>query len=97
MAADKAPDHVSSMRLNDEIQLQRLRVFKATIRTVQDIVNNLLGSLQLALYEADGQLSGEMLALVDRMIQEAAVKLRTLADLETITEKEMAIGMGIDY
>jgi PAS domain S-box-containing protein len=32
-------------RLNDEIQLQRLRVFKATMRTVQDIVNNVLGSL----------------------------------------------------
>ena len=30
------------IRLNDEIQLQRLRVFKATMRTVQDIVNNLL-------------------------------------------------------
>jgi PAS domain S-box-containing protein len=84
-------------RLNDEIQFQRLRVFKATIRTVQDIVNNLLGSVQLVHLEAEGQLSAEMLTLVDRMIQEAAVKLKTLGDLETVTEKEMAIGLGIDY
>ena len=40
-------------RLNDEIQLQRLRVFRATIRTVQDIVNNLLNSFQLIRIEAE--------------------------------------------
>ena len=84
-------------RLNDEIQLQRLRVFKATMRTVQDIVNNLLNSLQLVHLEAEGQLPAEMLTLVDRVIQEAAVKLKTLGDLETVKEKEMAIGLGIDY
>jgi hypothetical protein len=38
-----------------------------------------------------------MLTLVDRMIEEAAMKLRTLGDLETVTEKEMSIGLGIDY
>jgi PAS domain S-box-containing protein len=84
-------------RLNDEIQFQRLRVFKATMRTVQDIVNNLLGSLQFVHHEAEGQLSADALTMIDRMIQEAAVKLRTLGDLETVTEKEMAIGLGIDY
>jgi PAS domain S-box-containing protein len=84
-------------RLNDEIQRQRLRVFKATIRTVQDIVNNLLSSLQLAHLEAEAQLPAEMVTLVDRMIQEAAVKLKTLGDLETVNEKEMGIGIGIDY
>jgi hypothetical protein len=31
------------------------------------------------------------------VIHEAAVKLRALGDLETIKEKEMAIGLGIDY
>jgi PAS domain S-box-containing protein len=83
--------------LNDEIQLQRLRVFKATMRTVLDIVNNFLNSLQLVHLEAEGQLPAEMLTLVDRMIQEAAVKLKTLGDLETIKEKEMEMGPGIDY
>jgi sigma-B regulation protein RsbU (phosphoserine phosphatase) len=84
-------------RLVDEIQLQRLRVFKATIRTVQDIVNNLLNAFQLVRLEAEGQLPAEMLTLVDRMIEEAALKLRTLGDLETVKEREMTIGLGIDY
>jgi PAS domain S-box-containing protein len=84
-------------RLNDEIQLQRLRVFRATIRTVQDIVNNLLTSFQLIRVEAEAQLPAEMLTLVDRMIHEAALKLRTLGELETVKEKEMTIGLGIEY
>ena len=84
-------------RRNDELQLQRLRVFKATMRTVQDIVNNLLNALQLVHLEAAGHVPAEVLAVVDRAIQDAAVKLTTLADLETVTEKEMALGLGIDY
>jgi PAS domain S-box-containing protein len=84
-------------RLSDEIQLQRLRVFKATMRTVQDIVNNLLNGLQLVHLEAEGHVPAEVLDLVDRTIQEAAVKLKALGDLETVTEKEMRLGPGIDY
>ena len=84
-------------RLNDEIQLQRLRVFKATMRTVQDIVNNLLNGLQLVHLEAEGHVPAEVLEVVDRAIQEAAVKLKALGDLETVTEKDMAAGLGIDY
>jgi PAS domain S-box-containing protein len=84
-------------RLNEEIQLQRLQVFKATMRTVQDILNNFLNSLQLVHLQAEGELPPEMLALVDRLIHEAAVKLKALGDLETIKEKEMALGQSIDY
>jgi PAS domain S-box-containing protein len=84
-------------RSNEEIRLQRLRVFKATMRTVQDIVNNLLNGLQLVHFEAEGRMPADLLALVDDMIQEAAVKLQTLGNLETLTEKEMSIGVGIDY
>jgi hypothetical protein len=67
------------------------------MRTVQDIVNNLLGSLQLAHLEAEGQLPSEMLTLVDQIIQQAAARLKSLGDLETVREKEMVIGLGIDY
>jgi PAS domain S-box-containing protein len=80
-----------------EIQLQRMRVFKATMRTVQDIVNNLLNGFLLLRVEDEGQLPAEMLTLVDRMIEEASVKLKSLGDLETVKEKEMVIGLGIDY
>jgi len=38
-----------------------------------------------------------LLSLVDIMVEEAGVKLKTLAQLETVNEKEMAIGTGIDY
>jgi two-component system, sensor histidine kinase and response regulator len=84
-------------RLNDDIQHQRMRVFKATMRTVQQIVNNLLNTLQLVHLEAEGKLPPELLTLVNGMIQEAAAKLKALGDLETLTEKQMAIGLGIDY
>jgi len=84
-------------QFNDEIQLQRLRVFKATMRTVQDIVNNLLNGLQLAHLEDEGQPAGEAQALVDQMIQETTTKLKMLGDLEVINEKEMVVGLGIDY
>jgi PAS domain S-box-containing protein len=90
-------DEAELKRLSDEIQLQRLRVFKATIRTVQDIVNNFLNGFQLVRLEGEGHLPAELLALVDRLVQETGVKLKTLGDLETITEKEMAVGTGIDY
>jgi hypothetical protein len=84
-------------RLSEEMRLQRMRVFKATIRTVQDIVNNLLNGFQFVRLEGEGHLPAELLTLVDQMVQEAGVKLKTLGDLETVTEKEMAVGMGIDY
>jgi PAS domain S-box-containing protein len=88
---------VELTRLNDEIQLQRLRVFKATMRTIQDIVNNLLNGFQLVRLEVGSQLPDEMLTLTDQMIEEASWKLKTLGDLETVKEKEMAAGLGIDY
>jgi hypothetical protein len=67
------------------------------MRTVQDIVNNLLNGLQLVHLEGEGHMPADMVTMVDRMIQEAALKLKTLGDLERINEKETAIGLGIDY
>ena len=83
--------------LNDEIEFQRLRVFKATMRTVQDIVNNLLNGLQLVHLDAEDRLPAESQTLIDLVIREAAMKLKALGNLETIKEKEMVIGQGIDY
>jgi PAS domain S-box-containing protein len=84
-------------RLNDEIQIQRLRVFRATMTTVQDIVNNLLNGLQLVHLDEEYLPTAEIRPLVDQVIREAAVKLETLGNLETIIEKEMIVGPGIDY
>ena len=65
--------------------------------TVQDIVNNLLNRSLLVRLEGEGQLPAETLTLLDRMVDEASVKLKSLGDLETAKEKAMAIGLGIDY
>ena len=74
-----------------------MRLFKATMTTVQDIVNNLLNGFLFVRLEGEAQLPAETLTLLDRMIEEASVKLKSLGDLETVNEKEMAIGLGIDY
>ena len=79
------------------IHEQRLRVFKATMHTVQDIVNNCLNSLQLFRLEAETVLSPESLALFDHLIQDAATKLRVLGDLDDTPERPMASGVGIAY
>ena len=84
-------------RLQDEMQRQRLRVFKATMTTVHDIVNNLLTGLQLIRLEAEDRLPAELLTQLDQMIDDAAGKLRTLGNLETVNEREMEMGTGIDY
>jgi len=84
-------------RLHDEMQFQRLRVFKATMRTVQGIVNDLLNSLQLVHVEAESELPAGMPAVVDRIIREASMKLKRLGDLDTVKEKDMVMGPGIEY
>jgi CheY-like chemotaxis protein len=76
----------------DQIQLQRLRVFKATMKTAHDIINSLLSGFQLVRLQAEGQLPEKMLKSVDQMIEEASLKLDTLGNLETVTENEMGIG-----
>jgi PAS domain S-box-containing protein len=84
-------------RHQDEIESQRLRVFRATMTTVHDIFNNFLMNMQLIRMEAEGHLPEETLLLFERLIQENAAELRVLSDLQTVREKEMAVGTGIEY
>ena len=83
-----------------ELQEQRLRVLRATMRTVQDIVNNFLNSLVLFRLEAEdkGGLSESSLQSMDALIKETSAKLNALGELQGTPEKPMAGGMvGIDY
>ncbi len=64
-----------------EIQAQRLRVLKATMRTVQEIVNNAFNELQLFRLDAEGLLPQEHLHLFDNVIRVTAAKLKALGDL----------------
>jgi hypothetical protein len=80
-----------------EIQEQRLRVFKATMRTVHDIVNNYLNNLQLFRLESETLLPAESWALFDQLLHDTATKLQVLGDLDDTPERLMASGPGIDY
>jgi hypothetical protein len=84
-------------RVQQEANDQRQRVFRATMNTVQNIMNNLLNNLQFVRLEAEAHLSAETLALFDQMIADGAEKVKSLADMHTVTEREMSIGPGIDF
>jgi signal transduction protein with GAF and PtsI domain len=90
---------VSDARMVHEAQMQaeRLRVVRVTMRTVQDIVNNCLNQLQLLRLNAEGHVAEESLVQFDEAIHEASAKLRAMADAKTFTEKQMAIGTGLDF
>ena len=84
-------------RHHAEVEAQRLRVFRATMTTVHDLVNNFLANMQLIRLESEHRLPAETLNLFDRLIDDAAVELRLLGDLEVVKEKPMAVGTGIEY
>jgi HAMP domain-containing protein len=84
-------------RHHAEVEAQRLRVFRATMTTVHDLVNNFLANMQLIRLEAEDRLPQETLDLFDQLIEDNAAELRLLGDLEVVREKEMAVGTGIEY
>jgi PAS domain S-box-containing protein len=94
---DRKEAEAQLRRHRDEVESQRLRVFRATMTTVHDIVNNFLGNMQLVRMEADGRLPDETITLFDSLIHDTAEELRVLGNLQSVKEKEMAIGTGIDY
>lgn len=83
-----------------ELQDQRLKVMRATVRTVQDIVNNFLNNLLLFRLEAEESraLSEDSLQQMDSLILETGDKLKALGELDTAREIPLAGGLtGIDY
>ena len=81
--------------LEIHIQAHRVAVLKATMRTVQDLVNNFISSMQLVQLEAGDALSPETLALLQDTTREISAKLKALGDLDCVPETEMAVGIGI--
>jgi hypothetical protein len=88
---------MSARRQDLAIQDHRLKVLKATMFTVHDIVNNFLHNLQVFRLEAEVTLSAESVVLFDQLIRQTSEKLKAIAALDTTPEKQMAGGMGIDY
>ncbi len=82
---------------NHQIQIQthRLRVLKATMTTVNDIVNNFLNIVLLFRIEAESEngLSQESLNSLETTIRKTTQKLKTLSDMQATPEKEVAPGI----
>lgn len=83
-----------------EIQQEKLKVLRATMRTVQDITGNFLNNLHFFKLEIDrnNSLSPESMKKLDQMTQETTMRLNKLANLNEIREKKLAGDLiGIDY
>jgi hypothetical protein len=80
-----------------EIEAQKLMILKATMRTVQDIVNNFLNNLVLFEMEAKTKVPRHWLDQLDEVTQQTYLKLKALGDVESVQEKPLAAGLGIDY
>lgn len=84
----------------NEIEKEKLKTLKATMRTVQDITGNFLNSMQLIQLEIDRNktLSPETVNKLGGLIQDTAQKINKLGNLEEIREKRMAGNLtGIKY
>ncbi len=102
MLAGLIVDHLLSRnrmrrRQQTEIEAQEIRTHKATMRTVQDIVNNFLNNLMLFEMPSKGNLPDGSLDTVEELIQHTAKQLRSLGDLESVVETRLAVGIGIEY
>jgi hypothetical protein len=83
-----------------KLQMQRLRILKSTIRTMQDLINNLVVALQYFKINAEDmkQLDKESLDLIDSLIETTTDKVNALSNLEKPEEKEIYSGLTIiDY
>lgn len=83
-----------------EIQQEKLKVLRATMRTVQDITGNFLNNLHFFKLEIDrnNSLSPESMKKLNQMTQETTMRLNKLANLNEIREKKLAGDLiGIDY
>jgi len=87
---------MKELTVQSEIQEQRLRVMKATMRTVHHIVNNSLNHLQLFRFDAADFVDDASVKLFDDVIQQMTNELTELANLSGTPEKESCIGVMLD-
>jgi hypothetical protein len=84
-------------RQQDEIEAQKLRTLKATMRTVHDIVNNFLNNLMLFEIPEQDDVPHGSLNAIEELIQHTSQELRALGDVDSVVEQSLAIGIGIEY
>jgi len=79
------------------IEEERLRAFHATMVTIFDILGNFLNNMELVRLDVEESLPKESLELFDELTSDVQTRLHALDDLEILTEKKMAIGIGLQY
>lgn len=83
-----------------EVREEKLKVLKATMRTVQDITGNFLNSMQFFKLEIENNktLTSESAKKLDELVNDTSQRLNKLGNLDEIREKKMAGDtIGIDY
>jgi hypothetical protein len=76
---------------------EKLLVLKATMRTVQDIMNNFLASVQAYAAESEDYVTLETQKMLEERIRDAATRLQALGNLASTPMREVAAGPVIDY
>jgi hypothetical protein len=94
MAVDRA---LLRRRQRREVEARELQTLKATMRTVQHIVNNFMNNMVLFQIEADAVMPRGFCDPLGELIQETAQKLKTLGDVKSVRETPLAMGAGIEY
>jgi hypothetical protein len=84
-------------RYERDIETQKLQALQATMRTVQHVVNTFLNDLLLFEVQAAGVIPREMLDSLDDTVQQIARQLKAIGDVESVREKPLGGGVGIDY
>jgi hypothetical protein len=84
-------------RYRSEMEAQKLETLKVTMRTVQHIVNTFLNDLILLEIEAAHLLPQDVLDRLDDSVQQVAGKLKALGDVESVHEKPLGAGLGVEY
>ena len=84
-------------RRRAELEAQKLRTLKATMRTVQDIVNNFLNNLLLFQMEAQHLLPPDAFDPIEELSRQTFDRLKALGNVEEVREITMGIGLGVDY
>ncbi|WP_345789914.1 hypothetical protein [Nitrosomonas sp. JL21] len=94
-------NHLQSIK-ELELQEEKLKVLKATMRTVQDIMGNFLNNLQYfkARINKNKTLSPEEINQLNVLIHDASLWLNKMGNTEEVREKKMAgdmIGIDLEY
>ena len=87
--------NVGRQRAKNTLHKSRIQAVRSTMTAVHDIVNNALNNLLLIRLEAEKSqaLSPDTLALFENLIEDTAVKLREIDELETLAERTLAPGL----